>query len=89
MSYQQQGRKWGSFFLRRFFRIYPPYFFAVWLFALIYPLTRFNIVRGWQQLAYHLLLIHNLKSGASAGINPAFWSIGVKAQLYLLYPVLL
>jgi peptidoglycan/LPS O-acetylase OafA/YrhL len=89
MSYQQQGRKWGSFFIRRFFRIYPPYFFAVLLFALIYPLTRFDIVRGWQQMAYHLLLIHNLRIGASSGINPSFWSIGVEAQLYLLYPMLL
>ncbi|MFZ1073172.1 MAG: acyltransferase [Verrucomicrobiia bacterium] len=89
MSYEQQGRKWGSFFIRRFFRIYPPYFFAVLLFALIYPMTRFDIVRGWRQLAYHLLLIHNLKNGASFGINPAFWSIGVEPQLYLLYPMLL
>ena len=24
MSYERQGRKWGSFFVRRFFRIYPP-----------------------------------------------------------------
>jgi len=89
MSYQQQGRKWGSFFVRRFFRIYPPYFFAVLLFAFIYPLTRFDMVRGWRQLAWHLLLVHNLKAGAWAGINPAFWSIGVEAQLYLLYPLLL
>jgi peptidoglycan/LPS O-acetylase OafA/YrhL len=89
MSHQQQGQKWGSFFIRRFFRIYPPYFFAVLLFALVYPLTRFGIVQGWQQMAYHLLLVHNLKIGASAGINPSFWSIGVEAQLYLLYPMLL
>jgi len=89
MSYQQQGRRWGTFFVRRFFRIYPPYFFAVLLFTFIYPLTRFDIIRGWRQLAWHLLLLHNLKSGASAGINPAFWSIGVEVQLYLLYPLLL
>ena len=89
LSYQQQGRKWGGFFVRRFFRIYPPYFFAVLLFALIYPLTRFDITRGWRQLAWHLLLLHNLKSGASEGINPSFWSIGVEVQLYLLYPLLL
>jgi peptidoglycan/LPS O-acetylase OafA/YrhL len=40
-------------------------------------------------MAYHLLLIHNLRIGASSGINPSFWSIGVEAQLYLLYPMLL
>jgi len=89
MSYEQQGRNWGSFFVRRFFRIYPPYVFAVLLFALIYPLTRFDLIRGWRQLAWHLLLVHNLKSGASEGINPSFWTIGVEVQLYLLYPVLL
>ncbi|MGA3267513.1 MAG: acyltransferase [Verrucomicrobiota bacterium] len=89
MSYEQQGRKWSSFFVRRWFRIYPPYLLALLLFALIYPLTRFNLVEGWRQLVIHLLLLHNLKTGASEGINPSFWTIGVEAQLYLLYPALL
>jgi peptidoglycan/LPS O-acetylase OafA/YrhL len=89
MSYQQQGRNWAGFFIRRFFRIYPPYLFAVLFFAVIYPLTRFDIFRGWQQMVYHLLLIHNLRIGAFSGINPSFWSIGVEVQLYLLYPALL
>src|SRR5579859_6331331 len=29
VSFQRQGRQWGSFFTRRFFRIYPPYLLAV------------------------------------------------------------
>src|SRR5215469_5366122 len=30
-SFHQHGRNWRTFFLRRFFRICPPYFFAVLL----------------------------------------------------------
>ena len=89
MSFHQQGRDWRSFFIRRFFRIYPPYLLAVLLFAVVFPLTRFDIITGWWQMAYHLLLIHNLNAGASGGINPSFWTIGVEVQLYLLYPLVL
>ena len=32
-SFHQQGQKWGAFFIRRFFRIYPPYLAALILFT--------------------------------------------------------
>jgi len=35
------------------------------------------------------LLLHNFRAGTFYGINPAFWSIAVEFQLYLLYPLLL
>ena len=85
---------WRVFFLRRFFRIYPAYVAAVLFCALL--ITRvlhfhpedpaFGMGR---QIVYHLLLIQNLNDQAYYGINPAFWSIAVEVQLYLLYPLLL
>jgi peptidoglycan/LPS O-acetylase OafA/YrhL len=79
---------WYDFFWRRFFRIYPPYFFAVLLFALVYPGTRlsFSSLYDYAQLVSHVFLFHNLDERSFFGINPAFWSIGVEVQLYLLYP---
>ena len=81
---RQQG--WTPFFIRRFFRIYPPYLVAVLLFFFLY---------GWsgqedagRQLFTHLLAVHNFDEKTVFGISPAFWSIGVEIQLYLLYPVL-
>jgi peptidoglycan/LPS O-acetylase OafA/YrhL len=79
------------FFARRFFRIYPPYFVALLFFALFFPLTRLkmNSLDDFAQLGSHLYLLHNFDQRSFFGINPAFWSIAVEAQLYLLYPVLL
>ena len=93
LTHQRSGeRGFGGFFLRRFFRIYPPYLVAVLFFALVFAGTRLDLhVRhNLDQLVSHLLLIHNyLGPGFLYGINPALWSIGVEVQLYLLYPALL
>lgn len=91
LSFERQGREWKSFFTRRFFRIYPPYALALLVFALIFPGTRLDFSAGhdgWRQLVSHLLLIHNYDPQLFAGVNGAFWSIAVEAQLYLLYPLL-
>lgn len=89
----QQKKNWKHFFINRFFRIYPPYFFTVILFALCLPgwpghLT-FHHSEDWFQLFTHLLLIHNFSQQYLLGINGAFWSLAIEVQLYLIYPVLL
>jgi peptidoglycan/LPS O-acetylase OafA/YrhL len=93
LSFQRDGRQWGRFFVRRFFRIYPPYLLAVLFFALIFPATRLAFTyrphADWLQLISHSLLIHNFVPGYTNGISASFWSIAVEAQLYCIYPVLL
>lgn len=86
VSFNQQGRDWGSFFIRRFFRIYPAYIAALVLFALLRkdPSRDF-----WLQFVNHVLLIHNFNGQTYSGINYSFWTIAIEAQLYLLYPLLL
>ena len=90
----------GIFFLRRFFRIYPPYLVALLVFALIFPGSRLNfssaLLHTHSQFLYsivtlvsHLALLHNLSGNVAWDINGAFWSIAVEVQLYLLYPLLL
>lgn len=87
---KQSGGGWRTFFGRRFFRIYPTYLIVLLVFAFWYPNTR--VASGtpldWLQLRNHLLLIHNLDPRTLFGINPAFWTIAVEVQLYLLYPAL-
>ena len=87
---KQTDAGWLGFFGRRFFRIYPPYLIALLLFAFWYPNTRLasGTPLDWLQLRNHLLLIHNFDPRTLFGINPAFWTIAVEAQLYLLYPIL-
>lgn len=78
---------WGAFFVRRFFRIYPPYLAAVLLFFLFWGWYRRE--DAGRQLFTHVIGFHNLDGLTAFGINPAFWSIGVEIQLYLLFPILI
>lgn len=79
------------FFVRRFFRIYPPYLVALAFFAFLFPLSRvtLNSLHDVAQVGSHILLIHNFDNRSFFGINSAFWSIAVEVQLYVLYPLLL
>jgi len=80
-----------EFYVRRFFRIWPPYAVALIFFALIFPMNRvdFQSSQGSFDFIYHILLIQNLDINYYYGINGSFWSIAIEAQLYLLYPLLL
>ena len=93
MSFQQQGKRWGSFFIRRFFRIYPAYIAALVFFTLLLYMKHFRLnLQGhdiWMQLSTHLFLIHNFHPLTFKNINGSFWSLAIEAQLYLLYPALL
>lgn len=85
----EQG--WRVYFLRRFFRIYPPYLIALIVFGLILPALAISLVPAfsWRQFLSHLFLIHNFQRVTLFCINPALWSIAVEVQLYALYPLLL
>ncbi|MEI9999405.1 MAG: acyltransferase [Verrucomicrobiota bacterium] len=95
LSHQRSGeRGYGTFYTRRFFRIYPPYLLAVLIYALLVPgfslpfdaADRF-ISLG--DLGTHLALVHNFINRYAYGIAAPLWSVAVEVQLYLLYPLLL
>lgn len=86
VSFHRGGQEWDSFFIRRFFRIYPAYLAALLFFASFYSMTGRDL---WLQLRNHLLLIHNFDDRTNHGINTSFWTIAVEVQLYLAYPILL
>jgi len=90
-SFETQGGHWGGFYVRRFFRIYPPYLLALLLSVVILainPGLDFFSVDFWRQLLSHVFLVHNFDSATIYGFNAALWSLAVEAQLYLLYPIL-
>ncbi|MGH7991096.1 MAG: acyltransferase family protein, partial [Limisphaerales bacterium] len=86
LSFYRQGQKWGSFFLRRFFRLYPAYMAAVLLFALLFTHSAGEF---WRQFSSHALFSFIYNQATYHGLNGSFWSVAVEVQLYLIYPLLL
>jgi peptidoglycan/LPS O-acetylase OafA/YrhL len=82
-----KDKSMATFFIRRFFRIYPPYLVALLIFAACRLEFHAHPWESFRLLAWHALLLNNYLD--YSGISATFWSIAVEAQLYLLYPVLL
>lgn len=82
---------WIAFAIRRFFRIYPSYLFALLLFFFVWPWGSLGLsgMERTGQLLTHIFAVHNFNESTLFGINPSFWSIAVEIQLYALYPLLL
>jgi len=92
LSCRQQDQKWSGFFIRRFFRIWPPYFVAIIFSALLLMAhSGFDLcnVAVWRAWLTHLFLVHNFDSINFHTVNGSFWSLAIEVQLYLIYPVLL
>jgi peptidoglycan/LPS O-acetylase OafA/YrhL len=83
--------KFGEFWKRRLWRLYPPYFVALIFYivaALVLGKSGFGTFFTWDVVS-HLLMIHNLDSNTVYSLNGAFWTIGVEEQIYLAYFFLL
>lgn len=76
------------YFNRRFWRIYPPYFFALLLAFGISYWPVFD-ARAFRHLAISASLLNTLSPAFFYNINGAFWSVAIEWQLYIIYPVLL
>lgn len=92
LAHRRSTRKdWPTFFIRRFFRIYPPYCIILiiqcCLFRTHLLATGEVVDRG--QFFSHLFLVHNGWERTFFGLNGSLWSIAVEVQVYLLYPLLL
>ena len=75
----------NSFFIRRFFRIYPLYLVAL----VIYFFLTNNHTDKIYYFVKHLFFLHTTTSKEEAFFfNPAFWSLPVEVEFYIFIPVL-
>lgn len=91
--------KWQEYAVRRVRRILPAYYAAI-LYATMVPVALVLLVRkmGWQanmqplpslwQVVSHLTLTHTFFRETWDGITGAFWSMGLEAQFYATFPLL-
>jgi peptidoglycan/LPS O-acetylase OafA/YrhL len=77
-----------SYALRRFWRIYPPYWIALLAFGVIVPLAA-GALPSLSELLLHATMLHTLNERSFFSINPAFWSLATEEQFYLAYPLVL
>jgi exopolysaccharide production protein ExoZ len=79
-----------TFIRRRAVRILPPYFAALTIFSVVAWWWRDfgGEPIGWKDVIAHALMLHNLLPSTFASINPAFWSLALEVQLYLVFPLL-
>lgn len=74
-----------TYLMDRFLRIAPPYYAAFALTALGYTLF---LPEGWipSKAWWSLVFLQNLRFDTFIAVNPAFWSLAVELQFYLLLP---
>jgi peptidoglycan/LPS O-acetylase OafA/YrhL len=86
----QKLKSWPIFFVKRFFRIYPPYLVAVLFFAFLFPFCNLAWVKdesATKVFLQHVFMLNNYRDGLPMVLNPSFWSVATEVQLYILYPV--
>jgi peptidoglycan/LPS O-acetylase OafA/YrhL len=73
---------------RRVFRIYPAYFMAIIIYALLHDVAHPLSVRAIH-FGTHALLVHNFFEATISNLSEPLWFVATQFQLYLILPFVL
>ena len=96
LSMQSRGltrREIVPFYLRRFFRIAPLYYFAILFYLLIYIIanpfgTYFHQFYTVKTVLSNFLFLHGFYKPGNNGVVPGGWSIGCEMLFYSVFPAI-
>jgi peptidoglycan/LPS O-acetylase OafA/YrhL len=91
LGYLREGERFTlrRFYIRRFWRVYPPYLLVLLVFGLFLERDLFSTWGGWLAFLSHVFSLQNLFTRTYFSVNPTFWCLAAEVQLYLLYAVFL
>jgi peptidoglycan/LPS O-acetylase OafA/YrhL len=91
----EEQKPLSSFFIRRFFRIAPLYYFAIIAYYLLEPVIHIlSIIKlptseyNLASISTNILFVHGFVIPANNNIVPGGWSIGTEMAFYSLFPIL-
>jgi peptidoglycan/LPS O-acetylase OafA/YrhL len=91
----QEEKPLTSFFIRRFARIAPLYYFAIIAYYLLEPVIHIlSIIKlptseyNLASISANILFVHGFVISANNNIVPGGWSIGTEMAFYTLFPLL-
>jgi peptidoglycan/LPS O-acetylase OafA/YrhL len=76
-----------EYFIRRFLRIAPIYYFSLFCVLALVDHTYFTSLQGLWNILSHLLFLQSFSAGTYYGINPVLWSLSVELLFYLFLPI--
>ncbi len=93
MVYETEAPHAKSFYKKRVARIFPSYYFSVFLVLFLFalPLDEYA-AKGfmWKDLLSHIFFINNLSYDTlvATKLNGVLWTVAVEVQFYLIFPLL-
>ena len=83
----------SSYFASRFHRIAPPYYASILLYLLV-PFVKWLLSGelsddlSLRQVSSHVMFLHGFAEDTLFGLCPAYWTLALEMQFYLILPVL-